>query len=257
MSGNPGGASVPQLTSLHERLLQVLSAHPGGIAVNDIRKQLGLGPTEQQHLDRRIRDLDSHYEIERRREGRKTLYVLRGTRATPLDTTAIDKTTRARVLHLASGRCQMCGRTVAGDGIRLHIDHKIPREWGGLTEDDNLWAVCSTCNEGKRAFFATITDPRIQRAMLHNSVHVRLGELLKAFAGQPVPKTYLQIVAYTHDDWEKRLRELRELGWRYRAERRTEEGRVRTYFTLEHAEPWPADPTRAIREAEAKKGAHC
>ena len=60
-------------------------------------------------------------------------------------------------------------------------------------------------------------------------------------------------VAFTHDDWEKRLRELRELGWRYRWAKRSEDGRVRVMFILEHWEPWPDDPARAIREAERMK----
>jgi hypothetical protein len=83
--------------------------------------------------------------------------------------------------------------------------------------------------------------------MLHNSVHVRLGELLKAFTGKPIPKLYLQMVsAFTHDDFLRRLRELRDLGWRYRFEKRKEEGRIKTYYMLEHAEPWPADPEKSI-----------
>src|SRR5690606_14908995 len=107
------------------------------------------------------------------------------------------------------------------------------------SDDDNLWAICSTCNEGKRNFFATITDERIQRAMLHNSIHIRLGELLKAFYPEPVPKEYLAIVGHTHDDWEKRLRELRELGWEYHFEKHKEDNRTRVSFVLDHWEPWP------------------
>lgn len=242
-----------RLRGIHRRLLSLLKEHPRGIAIPDIRRELRLTPTEHQHLDRRVRELDSSYDIRREREGGKVLYVLVGRRQEPIDTEPIDKTTRARILHLSGGRCQMCGRTVKEDGIKLTIDHKVPRGWGGSNEDENLWAVCQECNEGKRNFFASITDRRVREAIVHGSVHIRLGELLKAFAGEPVPKAYLQIVAYTHDDFEKRLRELRELGWRYRPEKRKEDRRVRTYFVLEHWEPWPENPAAAIREAEAKK----
>ena len=89
--------------------------------------------------------------------------------------------------------------------------------------------------------------------MTHKSVHVRIGELLKAFSGREVPKAYLQIVTYTHDDWEKRMRELRELGWRYRFVKRKEDNRVHTSFVLDHWESWPEDPPGAIREMEARK----
>ncbi len=243
---------------IHTRLLRVLAEHPDGISIDSIRLALGLHPEEHQHLDRRIRDLDPLYVLHRERRGRKTYYIFVGKRATPTDTRRVDKTTRARILHLAGSRCQMCGRSVAEDRVKLHIDHKIPRGWGGKTEDDNLWALCSSCNEGKRNFFASITDLRIQQSMLHKSVHVRMGELLKAFNGDCVPKKYIAMVASTtHDDFEKRLRELRELGWRFSAHRHTEEGRVRTCFSLEHWEPWPEDPAAAIREAEKLKKAEC
>lgn len=239
---------------IHSRLLEVLGRHPDGISITSIRRELRLSATEQQHLDRRIRDLDAEYVIERERRGRQLLYQLKGRRTKPLDTTVVDKTTRARILHLAGHRCQMCGRNVAEDHVKLHIDHKIPRRWGGRTEDENLWALCSECNLGKQSFFASITDPRVRKAMTHSSVHVRLGELLKAFSGEPVPKTYLQIVAYTHDDFEKRLRELRELGWRYRAVKKKDGRRMRTSIVLEESRPWPKDPAAAIRKAERAKG---
>ena len=126
---------------------------------------------------------------------------------------------------------------------------------GWKTEDDNLWALCSECNEGKKNYFASVTEPEVRSAMLHKSVHVRLGELLKAFAGKPVPKMYLEMVsAFTHDDFSRRLRELRDLGWRYRVQKRKEENRVRTYYILEQAKPWPDTPEKSIGERVKRKG---
>lgn len=136
--------------------------------------------------------------------------------------------------------------------MRLHVDHRIPRDWGGTNEDENLWAVCSECNEGKKNFFASITDSRVQKAMAHADIYIRIGELLKAFAGEPVPKDYIQVVASTHDDFEKRMRELRKLGWRYTFKKKKEHGRFKTAFILEHWEPWPKDPGAAIRRAEGR-----
>lgn len=233
----------------------LLQQHPEGISITRLRVELGLAAEEQQHLDRRVRDLDDEYVIDRARQGRDFLYVFKGQRAVPLTTPGVSKTQRARILWRAQNRCEMCGRSVAEDHIKLHIDHKIPQSWGGTSEDDNLWALCSTCNEGKRDFFATITDPRIQQAMSDPRVHVRMGELLKSFAGEPVPAAYLELVAYTHDDWQKRLRELRAIGWRFRSTRhRDETGRVRASYILDHWEPWPDDPAAAIREAERRGG---
>ncbi|HEV8429804.1 MAG TPA: HNH endonuclease signature motif containing protein [Pyrinomonadaceae bacterium] len=241
-----------KLGSLYQRILTVLEKNPQGISINQIRLELGLSADEQQHLDRRVRYLDSFYDIERKRKGREVLYVLRGELSQPLDAEPVDKTTRGRILHLADGRCQMCGRSTKE--IVLHIDHRIPREWGGKTEDDNLWAICSECNEGKRSFFSSITDPRVQQALVHSKVHVRIGELLKSFYGQEVSKSYIRVVAHTHDDFEKRLRELRLLGWKYICKKRKSKGRVQTFFVLLHWEPWPAgEVSAAIRQAEMRR----
>ena len=44
--------------------------------------------------------------------------------------------------------CQYCGAGV-GQGVTLHVDHKIPRSNGGLTEESNLITACWWCNLGK------------------------------------------------------------------------------------------------------------
>jgi hypothetical protein len=56
---------------------------------------------------------------------------------------------RFRVLKRDGYRCQLCGAT-AQDGVRLEIDHKVPRAKGGSSELVNLWTLCFPCNRGKR-----------------------------------------------------------------------------------------------------------
>ncbi len=46
--------------------------------------------------------------------------------------------------------CQLCGRNVQ-DGIKLEIDHKIPKSRGGSNSTENLWTLCFDCNRGKSA----------------------------------------------------------------------------------------------------------
>jgi hypothetical protein len=60
----------------------------------------------------------------------------------------------------------MCGLGPV-DGMKLQIDHIIPREWGGLTDLENLEPLCAPHNHGKKAFFATFDEvgPLIRRAM--------------------------------------------------------------------------------------------
>ena len=144
----------PKVTGVSLAILQILRSHPEGLDIEQIREE---GQFEgQQHLDRRLRDLDPHYIIERSRSGRRTIYRFISARAEgEYDYATISKTVRAKVLSRDGRRCRMCGRTVDEDRIKLHIDHKIPREWGGSTYAENLWALCSGCNEGKRNYFAS------------------------------------------------------------------------------------------------------
>jgi len=90
----------------------------------------------------------------------------------------------------------------------------------------------------------------VRGVMEHESVHVRLGETLKAFKGEPVDAATLKFVA-NQADWKKRVRELRYLGWEIETfNRRISEARVSSFYRLVRSLPWPADPTGAIRQYE-------
>lgn len=45
--------------------------------------------------------------------------------------------------------CRYCGRTVKEDGVKLHIDHIIPKSKGGKNNLSNLITSCLECNYGK------------------------------------------------------------------------------------------------------------
>ncbi|MGF9693786.1 HNH endonuclease signature motif containing protein [Rhizobium sp. 0TCS1.26] len=54
---------------------------------------------------------------------------------------------RWQILRRAMGRCEACG---IGAGERaLHVDHIIPRSWGGSNDVSNYQALCSKCNVQK------------------------------------------------------------------------------------------------------------
>jgi HNH endonuclease len=54
------------------------------------------------------------------------------------------------VLKRDNSKCVRCGRGPDKDnGIKLHVDHKIPFSLGGLTTLDNLQTLCQECNLGK------------------------------------------------------------------------------------------------------------
>lgn len=61
---------------------------------------------------------------------------------------SISKSRRFAILKRDDYKCQLCGRS-QGDGVKLHIDHRMPHAQGGSNEDDNLWTLCEDCNLGK------------------------------------------------------------------------------------------------------------
>jgi hypothetical protein len=145
----------------------------------------------------------------------------------------------------------MCGRTPLEDGVRLQVDHKIPKEWGGSDSVENLQPLCEECNRGKKNLFASYSDhaDAIRVAITNESVHRRLGELLKALEGRWVRSDILDLVASPPGDfqehWQRRLRELRDLGWDYEIRKSREEGRVRSYYRLTRWAEWPTGNIRA------------
>lgn len=238
---------------LYEHRQQPLSIHR-------IRELIGPGAGVQQHLDRRLRDLDQHFLIERTRADGQTAYALVERLDAPRGAPgSISKKLRAWVLR--DQRCAQCGRTPTEDGVKLHVDHKIPQRWGGDNSPENLQALCSECNEGKRDYYATFDDqaPEILKAFTYDEPHVRIGEALKAAYPRELRGDLLERVASAkqyQEDWQKRLRELRLLGWKIKAGRRNEQGRAVAYYRLtEPAPSWPAGDVRAaIRAVERGRG---
>lgn len=226
------------------------------LTIDEIKARLDDHARTQMHLDRRLRSLDDHFEIAREKKDGKTSYRLVGVRLTPAgDDGRISARLRAEVLARDSFRCQMCGASPADKGAKLVIDHRVPRSWGGKTEADNLWAVCVACNSGKKAFFATASshDQLMKDAVAFDDVWNRLGTLLKGFGvGVEVPEYLLSIAASAgsyHDDWQRRLRDLRDSGWDYSVRKRKENGRFRSYYVLERVGTYPL----AIAKPRRKK----
>ena len=252
--------------TIHRRIIEVMKRFPQGISGGQIRQELekeGLRPEDQTHLDRRKRDLKKWFEIQtldssQLVEGKirkVTLYKYIGESAAITDEGDINIRVKAEVRHAAHGRCQMCGKTIADDHIKLVVDHKRPRAWGGTNDRTNLWAICEECNAGKKAYFTSLdVDPELMKKVVaHESVHVRIGELLKAFGvGTRTPSSLLEVVA-DQDDWHKRLRELRYpvIGWKIGTNRyKGPNGKVMVDYTLESFEPWPDDPSGVVRRHE-------
>lgn len=260
---------ISQPGQIHLRIIKVMKRFPEGISGGQIRQELekeGLRPDDQTHLDRRKRDLKKWFVIEKINstvivDGKKrnvTLYRYKGRRKRITDEGQISQKLRAEVIHSARGRCQMCGKTIEAHSITLVVDHKKPRDWGGTNDRQNLWAICEECNAGKKAFFSSLNadSEMMRRVMAHESVHVRIGELLKAVGvGNRTPSSLLDVVA-DQDDWQKRLRELRYpvIGWEIDTQLyKDPSGKKQADYILRSYKPWPDDPSGTIRRFEQER----
>ncbi len=98
--------------------------------ITDLRKSLSYRRGEQQALDRRIRQLrDYGYDIPYSKKDNTYVLVADKPSGPTAETAAVPSRLAAQIRHIANGRCQMCGKTINDDGIRLDVDHRVPRKW--------------------------------------------------------------------------------------------------------------------------------
>jgi len=252
--------------AIHLRIIEVLKQFPEGRTCGQVRHELekeGLRADEQTYLDKRMRELPRWFKIEKTRTiapvgGKRqsvVVYAYGGDRPAITDEGQVSQKLRAEVIHAAHGRCQMCGKTVEQHGAVLVVDHRKPRDWGGTNDRENLWAICEECNGGKKAYFSSlhVNPEMMKKVTAYDSVHIRIGETLKAVGvGKRTPPEILEVVA-DQEDWHKRLRELRYdvIGWDIVPfPYTTESGRKKCDYILRSYKPWPEDPTGLIRQFE-------
>jgi hypothetical protein len=242
-----------RLSKQEQAILDLLiESAPTPLTEGEMRLRLGVSTEEQAQFGRRRRELHRYYDIEKVRVGTKVAYVYKGPLDEPRAARQVNNRLRVEILTRDGSRCQICGRSPKTDPrVVLQVDHKIP---GGPDTADNLWTLCRECNHGKKDLFESYAiDPKaLAKIMQSPSVHVRIGELLK-LAGRPVPSFLMELIA-NQDDWQRRLRELRSLGWEFKSSRTGKfAGRVQVTYELVHAEPWPTEPTAVVRVIERSR----
>ena len=209
--------------------------------------------------DRVLQALKTHFDIASvvRANGDER-YELRGWAPHHLTTGRPVLSPRRRAQALAPAFCAQCGRSPVKHGVILEVDLRVPPEWGGTTDPENLWPLCEECLEGKRQYLETYASysEQIRYAASFDEPQRRIGELLLALQNEWVPSELIGIVASAREfqtDYERRLRELRALGWDYKSRKAYGEGvRVRVYYQLVRSAPWPENIRTAIT-TEAKR----
>ncbi|MFF8484519.1 HNH endonuclease [Streptomyces antibioticus] len=249
----------PEITALlpeavHRRLYSFLYARScNPPTMREVRAHLAQEMNEApSQTDRRLRDLYDVFEFSKPRRGRDTLYKITAVKSAHARKSArqIDRKKRAQVL--APGRCAKCGRSPLSHGVVLVVDHILPRNWGGDEEIENLQPLCEECNSGMKDHYSDF-DPyanEIRQAALHPEPQGRIGNLLKAFRGEWVPSELISVIASMgdyQDDWTRRLRDLRDLGWdipQPKKQKNPTTGRVEVWYRAASWQPWPQGTIR-------------
>ncbi|WP_396275470.1 HNH endonuclease [Halodesulfurarchaeum sp. HSR-GB] len=53
---------------------------------------------------------------------------------------------RRKIYRLDNYQCQVCERGGPNEGVSVHADHIIPRQWGGDHNRENLRTLCKDCH---------------------------------------------------------------------------------------------------------------
>lgn len=122
----------------------------------------------------------------------------------------INDKVRFRILNRDNYTCQTCGKTPTKDGIKLHIDHRVPVDMGGSNNDENLWTMCAQCNEGKKNFIKDELESDVMKKVYKEKSGYK--RLLVLFINSPniyfEPST-LQGISKIRD-WTRTIRDIRE-----------------------------------------------
>lgn len=119
----------------------------------------------------------------------------------------ISEKLRYQIIHRDLSTCQRCGRTIK-DGITLQVDHKIPVDWGGTNDPDNLWTLCDLCNRGKKHFFSDYNSGQMKTLMAEPSAGKRLRIFFELNPNIEIPPYKLDIISQLRD-WTRRIRKIR------------------------------------------------
>jgi len=208
-----------------------------------------------------IRSLRTHFDITEIERDGGTRYELRGWAPQHAATGLPALSLQRRAQALAPALCFQCGRSPEKHGVVLEVDLKVPPEWGGVADPENLQPLCEDCLTGKRQYQETYASysEQIRHAADFDEPQRRIGELLLALRDEWVPSELIGIVASAKDyqtDYEKRTLGAPAARVELQGPEGTPDGsRVRSYYRLTQSAPWPENIHAAIVAEEKRRRA--
>jgi biotin operon repressor len=190
------------LMSTKQRLLKILTDNLGSyVPIEQLREA-----AQTSEWARVIRQLvqEEGYQIELGPKSSRRLLSLELVEHTARDVNAKQ---RYRILQRDNSICQRCGRTPA-QGVQLVIDHKIPSEWGGSNDDENLWTLCTECNGGKKNWFSDQDTDLMREVLKQRSGRARLRKMFELNPNKPIDVSILHAVSGIRD-WTRTVRDIR------------------------------------------------
>lgn len=189
--------------SAKERLLKIFISNVGIKLSRDVLNEAA-GIYEWARVIRILRQ--EGWEIETMTDG----YILHSTTKKNVDRqrVAINSKLRYTILQRDNSTCQRCGKTIK-DGFKLEVDHKIPVEWGGTNDPENLWTLCNECNGGKKHFFSDFDQQIMASVMKEKSASQKLIKMFTLMPNVVIEPIKLQVISGIRD-WTRTIRDIRE-----------------------------------------------
>ena len=145
------------------------------------------------------------WEIESKHDG----YILNSTNQKPTGKNRVNINNKLRyeVLSRDGSKCKRCGKT-PDDGIKLEVDHKIPVEWGGTNDINNLWTLCNECNGGKKHFFSDFDGGVMKKVQIESSGYKKLVKFFELCPNKVIEPVKLEVISGMRD-WTRTVRLIR------------------------------------------------
>jgi hypothetical protein len=192
--------------SIKQRILEILSENVGNHVTSDfITKTLVNAEWGRSLRTLRAEGWDiSDYDHSKKGYVLKSLEKSSSTR----NRESISQKLRYQILFRDNSTCQRCGKTPK-DGVKLHVDHKTPVDWGGDSSESNLWTLCESCNLGKKNLFSELDKEIMSEVLKEPSAHRKIKRYFELRPNVPVTPTELSIISGIRD-WTRTLRLVRQ-----------------------------------------------